>query len=113
MQTVHCPHCKQPIEIMEPTDLDALGLTQNPRGAAVKDGRLTPWARLRSGKFFLFLKKDVDAFFAMKDLREKREDAKKYGLDPNLTDEEITEFFRVMESTVKKFQKRKDSPPKT
>lgn len=56
-----CPHCHKPIELLEPKDLDDAGLTPNVRLAAIKRGALKPWLTLRGGRFFLFLKHDVDA----------------------------------------------------
>lgn len=55
-----CPHCHKTIDLLEPKDLDALGLRANIRGPAIKKGRLPVWLSLRGDKLFLFLKKDVD-----------------------------------------------------
>lgn len=55
-----CPHCHKIIEMMEPKDLTAVGLTQNVRGPLIESGDLVPWLKLRGDKFFLFLRSNVD-----------------------------------------------------
>lgn len=37
-----CPHCDKTIELLEPKDLDAAGLTPNIRGPAIDRGELKP-----------------------------------------------------------------------
>lgn len=102
--TLKCPHCGEPIEVLEPKDLDELGLTQNPRGAAVREGELHAWAKLRSGKLFLYLRSDVEKYFQHKQVNERRQMIEKMGgiEADRLTDEEITKFFDQLERASKR-----------
>jgi hypothetical protein len=86
------PHCHCGIEVLEPVDLDRMGLGPNPRSAAVESGALTPWARLRGGKLFLYLKTDVDAFTEARRTAGLRRFAKQAGFG-DLSDEGVRELF--------------------
>lgn len=106
MQLLKCPHCDNEIEVYEPADLDHMGLTANPRADATSSGELQVWARLRSGKLFLYLKQDVDAYLRIKKTQDRRESARKAGINEELlTDEQVNEFFDRMETQAKRAEK--------
>jgi hypothetical protein len=91
-----CPHCHKEIEVLEPSDLDHLGITPNPRAAAVESGELPVWARLRGGKLFLYLKKDVDALVETRRLASWRTSAENAGFG-DLSDESLKDLFEHAE----------------
>ena len=68
MAQVACPHCSQSTALMEPADLDRLGLTTNPRADAIKRGELRPWMTVRKGLHNVFLKEDVDEYVTQRRL---------------------------------------------
>lgn len=92
-----CPHCEKPIELLEPKDLDAAGLTPNIRGPAIEKGELVPWVRLRNDKFFLFLKEEVDRFKATRREREFDRILKRAGLENSSPEEQLAQIRQQME----------------
>ena len=97
---LECPHCHQTIELMEPKDLDDRGLTPNVRGPAVESGELKTWARLRGGRFFLFLKKDVEDYLDRRTADDFQKVLKRAGMN-NLSREEQLEQIKRLEEAVR------------
>lgn len=93
-----CPHCHKAIDVLEPKDLDALGLGQNIRAPLIKDGDLPPWAVLRSGKFFLFLRDDVTAVIELRNT----EKGKRWARDAGAPEGTEEEYWKVMSEALKK-----------
>lgn len=100
-----CPHCHKDIELLEPKDLDRLGLTPNVRGPMVDEGALKPWAKLRSGKFFLFLRKDVDVVYEARKVKDFERDLEKRGLGGLSRAEQIKEL-QALERALRQMPER-------
>lgn len=104
MLAPECPHCHKPIDLMEPNELDVIGLTPNVRAPAVASGALPVWARLRGGKFFLFLRPEVEAYVQEKRQRDFSQVLKRAGLGDLSPAEQLREL-KKLEKAIRDGQK--------
>lgn len=102
-----CPHCQNEIDLLEPKDLDELGLTPNIRGPLIKSGDLKVWATLRGGKFFLFLRSEVRKTQRVRSLKERERLAR----SASTSQEEYEKVFAAIEKALADSDGVEPSPP--
>lgn len=95
-----CPHCHEEIDLLEPKDMDELGLTPNVRGPAIESGDLQTWLRLRSGKFFLYLKEDVDDYLKRRSRNQVEKALNRAGFGHLSREEQIAQLRELEKALV-------------
>lgn len=110
VQTPRCPHCQNVIELLEPSDVDEMGLLWPKRRELLKRGELIPWAILRNKKFWLYLKQDVDNYLHHEGVEKARKDLKsRYDVAgaEQMSDEAVLELEKQIQATIRR-QLRKE-----
>lgn len=99
MKTLQCPHCGEGIDVLEPSDMDGLGIKGAKRTELIAKGALKPWAKLRTGRIFLYLKGEVDEYLATRQFDSYRKQIKKRNptIEVVSFSEEDVEILRQIE----------------
>lgn len=109
LQTPRCPHCNNEIELYEPSDVDGIGLPWIKRKELNRTGELKPWAIVRGGKVWIYLKSEVEAYLRGADVKKARKtlDAQFPTIDfEKMSDQAVMQIQKQVEMTLRREIKR-------